>query len=943
MIHREPVPRRNRRGLTIILLIGFAALLTLRGAATFWTDFLWFGSVGLTSVWQTIIVAKLIPAVAGSLVAFVLLWSNFVLADRLSPRFRMINPAPEEEFIERLQEWVEPRIRRVQLWTSVIFGVLVGLGTSNWWDDILRFMHQSAFGQVDPIFGKDVAFYVFELPIYRDVFAWLFQLVLVITLVVAAVHYVNGGIRLLQGRPPTFSAGVRAHLSVLLAFVAILKAVAYRLDAYELMYSPRGVVFGASYADVKARLPALTLLALISLFAAGLLLWNIRSRGWTLPAVAVGGWLAVSIIVGGIIPAAVQRFQVEPAEQVLEKPYIGYNINFTRQAYGLDSVEVRQFAASTDLTLDDIENNRPTVDNIRLWDPAVLTDTYSQLQEIRTYYGLNRVDVDRYDLDGALTQVMAAGRELNENADVISGWVNQHLVYTHGFGAVLSPANSVDEQGQPKFLVEDVPPIASDPSLDISVQPRIYFGETYAKDRYVIVGTKQQEVDFPLSKEGESVARSTYDGAGGVPMGDVFKRTAFALRFSDLNTLISNQLTNDSKMLMVRNVTDRLLKAAPFLYVDSDPYLVLIDGRLVWIVDMYTATDRYPYAQRASVVRLGIEPGTLENRFNYVRNSVKATVDAFDGTMHFYVVEESDPLIRSYEGAFPALFEPASSIPQDLVAHLRYPEDLFRVQSDMYLRYHMTEPDVFYNSEDAWEEPVDPSTTGNPERLRGEFLATNFVRPMLPYYLLMRLPEEERLSYLILQPFNPADRPNMASFLIAKSGPEDYGKLIDYRMPRTVFVDGPNQVAGRIDQDPVVSQQLTLWNQQGSNVLRGDLLVVPIESSLLYVQPLYLQASNVKLPQFKRVVLVFNEKVVMRESLAEALQDLFAGNGTTTVTPPPGGEPITGGTAAELLDQAAEAFTQAEAALRAGDLGTYQAKVEEARKLIEEARQHLGG
>ena len=677
----------------------------------------------------------------------------------------------------------------------------------------------------------------------------------------------------------------------------------------------------------------------ISLFAAALLLWNIRSRGWTLPAVAVGGWLVMSIIVGGIIPAAVQRFRVDPAEQTLEKPYIENGIEFTRQAYGLDAVQVRQFAASPNLTLDDIENNRSTVDNIRLWDPAVLTDTYSQLQEIRTYYALNDVDVDRYMIDGALTQTMIAGRELDEGADVISGWVNEHLVYTHGFGAVLSPANAVDEQGQPSFLVQDVPPVASDPSLEIS-QPRIYFGDTYS-DRYVIVGTKQQEVDFPLTQEGESVARNTYDGTGGVPLGNILSRTAFALRFSDLNTLISNQLTAESKALMVRNVSDRLRTAAPFLYVDSDPYLVALDGRLVWVVDMYTVSDAYPYAEPASINRLGTGPGTLPPRFNYVRNTVKATVDAYDGAMRFYVVDDSDPVIRAYRAAFPDLFTDGAAMPSDLVAHLRYPEDLFRVQSDMYLRFHMTEPDVFYNSEDQWEEPLDPSNAGNRPQLRGEFIDPTFTRPMLPYYLLMRLPEEQQLSYLILQSFLPVERPNMASFLIAKSGPEDYGQLIDYRLPRTGFVDGPNQVNARIDQNPQVSEQITLWNQQGSNVIRGDLLVVPIESSLLYIQPIYLQAAKVPLPQFKRVVAVFNEEVVMRETLAEALRDVFGAGGGTSTTPTT--EPVPGQTAAALLDQAAEAFTQAETALRAGDLATYQAKIDEARSLIEQARATLGG
>lgn len=938
MIHRDPIPRRSRRGVTLIVAGLFVLLLILRQFATFWTDLLWFRSVDLTSVWRTLIVSKIVPVAITAVIAFLVLWFNTLIVDRLSPRFRMFDLVPEEEAIERIQEWLDPRIRRVRLWASVAFGLLMGLGGWSWWNDILLFLNRNSFGNADPILHKDVGFYVFQLPLYRDMFDWVFQLLLLTTLLVIAVHYVNGGIRLRPGRAPMVSSGVRVHVSVLLAVIAILKAVGYRLDTYQLMYSPRGVVFGASFTDVKAQMPALTLLALISLFAAGLLLWNIRSRGWTLPAVAVGGWLLVSIIVGGIIPWAVQRFRVVPAEQVLERPYIQNGITFTRQAYGLDGAEVRQFAASTNLTLDDIANNGPTVNNIRLWDPAVLTQTYTQLQEIRSYYGLNNVDVDRYTIDGDLTQTMIAGRELDENADVISGWVNEHLVYTHGFGAVLSPANAVGDEGQPAFLVQDVPPVATDPSLSIDVQPRIYFGDTYS-DRYLIVGTKQQEVDFPLTQEGDqSVARNTYDGSGGVATGSVLTRALFALRYQDLNVLISNQLTSESKTLMIRNVSKRLLTAAPFLSVDSDPYLVVLGGRLVWVVDMYTVSDNYPYASPALTDRLGTGDGTLPQTFNYVRNSVKATVDAYDGTMKFYVVDNTDPLIKAYEGAFPGLFTDGSQMPKELVDHLRYPEDLFRVQSDMYLRFHMTDPDVFYNSEDEWEEPLDPSNAANQETLRGSLFTSSYQRPMLPYYLLMSLPEEEQLSYLILQPFDPKGRPNMASFLIAKSGPEDYGTLIDYRMPRTAFVDGPNQVNARINQDPDVSQQFTLWNQQGSKVTRGDMLVVPIDSSLLYIQPLYLEASEAALPQFKRVVAVFNEKVVMRDTLAQALQDLFIGNGgSTTTTTQPGGQ-----TAAQLLDQAAQAFADAQNALTAGDLATYQQKVNEASDLIDQARALLG-
>ncbi len=913
-------------------------LLTLRGLATFWTDFLWFQSVDLSSVWSTLLLSRVAPVLVSSLFAFLLLWVNLLFIDRISPRFQLIEAGPEEEIVERFQEWVEPRIRRVRLLLAALFGILVGLGTAAWWEDILLFLNRGSFGAADPIFDRDISFYVFQLPLLRDLYSWGFQLLVLTTVLVAALHYLNGGIRFRQGRAPYVSPGVKAHLSVLVAVLAILKAADYRLDSYELLYSTRGVVFGASYTDVKAHLPALTLLALISLFAAALLLWNIRRRGWTLPIVAVGGWLVVSIIVAGIIPAAVQRFSVVPDELNKEQPYIRNAIDFTRMSYGLDKVEVRQFAASADLEYKEgIEANQPTIDNIRLWDPAVLTETYSRLQEIRTYYSLDNVDVDRYTIDDQRTQVMVATRELAEEADVIEGWVNEHLVYTHGFGAVLSPANTVDPaQGQPAFLVQDVPPQAQDPSLAIDEQARVYFGESYSSDRFVIVGSQQQEVDFPLTAEGQSVSYNNYDGAGGVEMGSIFRRAAFALRYSDLNTLISNQLTADSRVLMERNVTNRLRKAAPFLYADNDPYMVILEGRLVWVVDMYTVSDRYPYAAPAEFFRLGTGEGTLPNFFNYIRNSVKATVDAYDGTMTFYVVDSTDPLITAYRNIFPDLFVDGSTMSTQLIEHLRFPEDMYRVQSDMYALYHMTEEATFYQEEDAWEIPRDPSNAQREEVLRGRAFEADF-KPITPYYLLMTLPEEEELSYLILQPFNPVDRPNMASFMVAKSGPEDYGQIIDYRLPRTAFVDGPAQVGARINQNPEISAQFTLWNQQGSNVIQGNLLVVPIEESVVYFQPIYLQGQQDPLPEFKQVVVVYNDRITMRETLDQALAEIFGGE----VAPTEPGEVDVSGDIEELLQRADQAFADADAALQAGDLGLYQQKISEARQLIDRAMELL--
>jgi uncharacterized membrane protein (UPF0182 family) len=967
MLSRETIPR-PRPGIRRVVIIVLVALLVLipvlRWLATFWTDYLWFDSVGLTDVWRTLIFTRLSLVFAASLVAIGLLWLNLLLADRLSPRTGLMNPTPDEEIVERFQEWVEPRIGRLRLLVAGFFGVLIGLAAGGWWEDFLLFRNSTDFGVTDPVFNNDISFYVFRLPFIRDVYGWTFQFFVVTILIVAALHYLNGGIRF-QGEGQGVSGGVKVHLSVLLAILAILKAIGYQLDKYDLLYSDRGAVFGATSADISARLPALNLLILISVAAAILLLINIRFQGWTLPAVAVGLWLATSILVGGVIPAAVQRFSVEPDELNKELPFVERNIEFTRNAYDLEDVEVVSFAADTDsdgnfLEIDaaDIEDNRDTIDNLRLWDPAVLRVTYRQLQELRTFYKFEDVDVDRYFLPGGLSQVMLAARELDQDNIPGTGWVNTHLVFTHGFGNVLSESAEVTSEGQPDFLVKDIPPVADDPSLNVD-QPRIYFGEGFDPGSFVIVGTEEKEIDFPIGAGEEAVEFNTYDGAGGIEVGSIFRRGAFALRFLDLNTLISGQLKGDSRVLMVRNIVERVERAAPFLHADADPYLVVLDGRLVWVVDMYTVTNRYPYSERAFTGRLNRTDASLPDNFNYIRNPVKAVVDAYDGDMTFYVFDDTDPIINSYQKIFPDIFTDGSEISDNLQAHLRYPEDLFRIQTDMYNRYHVIDPRTFFNDGDPWQIARDPSTAGDAnqqaaptddsiigEQLRARFSDdTGEYTPMVPYYLLMTLPGDDELSYLLMQPFTPENRPNMVSFVVAKSGPEEYGEIIDFELPRDRFIDGPGQVGARINQDPEIASQFTLFNQQGSRLILGNMLVVPIEDSILYVQPVYLQGEENALPEFKRVVVVYQDRQPqMRETLDEALAAVF-GEGITVSDAAPGDD-VDGGVlpsdVQELLEQAQAAFEEADAALREGDLATYGEKVEEAESLIAEALTQLG-
>ena len=945
MINREPVPlrprSRSRRVLTFVVLGVLALVLALRSIATFWTDFLWFDAIDLTGVWSTLVLTKVWLVVASSLLAAGVIWLNLWIADRLSPRRDMVVEGPDEELLERWQDWVEPREGRVRLLVSIGLGIMLGLGASLWWEDFLMFRFGGDFGVADPIFKNDIGLYVFRLPFYRGVFGWGFQLFVVVALVSAVVHYLNGGIQV-QASRRTVSPGFKRHLSAILALLAILKAFGYWLDTWDLLYSLRGRVVGASYTDVNAQLPALRLLVLISLVAAVILVVNLWFRGWTLPVVAVGLWLFTSIVVGGLYPAFVQRFQVVPDEVNKEAEFVAYNIEYTREAFRLADVEVRNFAATSDLEVADLEANRATIDNIRLWDPSVLRTTYRQLQEIRTFYAIEDVDADRYTIDGELTQVMASVRELDEQNIPGGGWVNEKLVYTHGFGAVVSPANDVTGAGQPEFLIKDIPPVSTVESLSIE-EPRIYFSDSADHD-YLIVATNEDEVDFPI---GESeLARNSYDGTGGVALGGFFRRAAWALRFGNIEVLISGQPRPDSKVLLERNIRDRVGRVAPFLFPDADPYAVLVDGRLLWVMDLYTVTDHYPYSAAAPVGRLDRTRG-LPATFNYMRNSVKATIDAFTGEMTFYVVDESDPLIVAQRRIFPDLFTD-EELPEELRAHLRYPEDLFRVQSDMYLLYHQIQPRDFFSNVDPWQIASDPSTSERAE-LRGTFVDAegNQLRPMLPYYLLMRLPGEDDLSFLIMQPFTPRNRPNMVSFMVAKSGPADYGQIIDYRLPATSAQQGPGQVGNFINQDPEISAEFTLLGQGGSDIIQGNMLVVPIEESLLYVQPIYIAADpggnagdSAGIPEFKRVVVSYGGRIEMRDTLDEALAAVFGaapGGGDQEPPPPDAGGGEVPPDVAALLADAAKALEDADAALRTGDLAGYQAKVEEARALIADA------
>lgn len=937
---------RGRVTLVVLAVALFLLLTSLRGIAGFYTDLLWFDSLGYRGVFTGVLGAKITLAAIFSLAFFALLWVNLLIADRLAPRLR---PAgPEEEVIERYHELIGNRTGLVRLGISLAFGLIAGIGQSGKWHDWLLFRNAQDFGVDDPQFGKDIGFYVFKLPFLTFVVDWLFASLVIILIITVVAHYVNGGIRV-QGIAQRVTPQVKAHVSVLLGVLAIVRAAGYYLERFELTLSSRGTVDGALYTDVKAQLPAINLLLIIAGVAVVLFIVNIWRRGWVLPVLAVGLWAFVALVVGTIYPAVVQRVQVEPSESSKEARYLERNIEATRAAYGLAAVEAQPFAANDELDAAALEANSEIVRNIRLWDPGTIEKAYQQLQAQRQQYQILDVDVDRYEIDGEQTQVLVSARELEQDDLPQGSWEARHLTYTNGHGIVAAPSNARDSNGRPTFLAQDVPMRADVPELEVD-QPSIYFGE--GLDDYVMVDTDRQEIAF---QDDDETQFQSYEGADGIGIGSFVRRAAFALRFADWNAFISGNIRDDSKILIVRDVVERAELVAPFLHFDSDPYVVNVDGDIKYVLDAYTTTSRYPYAQRA-ITDDQRDGSGLDHGFNYARNSVKAVVDAYDGTVDLYIVDDEDPLIRAYEQAFPELFrdeEPSD----ELRAHFRYPEDLFRLQTTMWGRYHIETPDDFYNFADAWEVARDPSgsastTTATTASDGTTGAATAQLPRMEPYYLQTRLPGEERSEFLLLRPFVPrsanSERQQLTAFMVAKSDPDDYGALEVFQMPRGDLPDGPRIVSATIGNDPAVSELETLLGGQGSDLLFGNLVIVPIEESLLFVQPVYVESEATRIPELERVIVQFEGEVALENTLEEALAALF-GDAPPIGEEQPGGNeaPDTGDdepTVEELLAEAAELLDEAQRVLdEEGDLGAYQDLVDEARAKLEEARERSGG
>jgi uncharacterized protein len=928
-------PSRGRIGLLILAAVVIILVLSLRGIAGFYTDYLWFNSVHFSSVFRGVVVTKVVLAVVFCVIFLVGMLASLTVADRLSPPARSMGP--EDEFVQRYRETVGPHAGKVRLILSAIFALLVGTSAAGQWNTWLEFRNAVPFGAKDPLFHRDVGFFVFKLPFYSWILSWIFLSVVVIAIVTAVSYYLNGGIRP-QAPSNRVTPQVKAHLSVLLALLALDKAVSYYFQRFKLDLSTHSVVNGALYTEVKAQLPALTLLAVISLVALALLVANIWMKGWVLPVLGVGLWALVAVIIGVIYPAIIQKFRVQPAENALERPYLQRNMSATTAAYGISAnrVQVTQFNYTPDVSATDLNLDADSIKNIRLWDPAFAPQTYQKLQEIRSYYNFpnNDLSIDRYMLDGLQTQTLLAVRQLNDADLPQQSWVNLHLQYTHGYGAVLSPANAATVDGNPVFDISDVPPVSTAGTPGIT-QPDVYYG--LGLNGFVVTNTRTPEIDYQ-KPDGSNVS-SSYSGQGGVRLSSFMRRVAFFLHFGDLNTLISGQITSKSRILWVRDVQQEVQKAAPFLQLDADPYAAIVNGRLEWIQDAYTTTSFYPYSQQADTATLPSNSG-LNGNFNYVRNSVKVEIDAYSGQMKLYVMDPTDPIIESYEKAFPDLFTPETKMPMALREHLRYPEDLFRIQTTMYGRYHINDVNDFYNAADAWDvsqSAGEGSPTSNNQTVTTDasgLVVSTVQKRMDPQYLLVRLPDQTQESFILLQTFVPISQgdkqQNLSAFMVAESDPSDYGRLKVYEMPPEASILGPALVDAQISANPSISEQISLLDQHGSDVELGNLLVFPVQGSLVYVRPLYVESNRNPQPKLEDVIVASGTKTAMASTLQAALTAVF-GSAPPTLEQRSGLAPTPtkglSSAASQALAAAAQAYQQALNDLQSGNLGAYQADV----------------
>jgi len=895
------MPKRRTRIIIAVVLFFLIFLPLLTNGIDLLVDWLWFKQEGFRIIYLTILKTQIQLSALVGVGFMVLTILNLLIAHVLAHRhgYRVNGELIELPALDRFGltfRWI--------IWAAVLLiGYVVGQWGMSHWLEYQMARHIQLIGQQDPLFGLDLGFYLFRLPF--DWFLFYLALIAVIVCLLSALflYLVEGGVWVAQ-RGPRVMRPALAHLMVLAGLLFVVLAYRVRLGMYGLFYSPRGIIFGPGYTDVHATLPVLRVELFLCLLTA-VVFFAGANWGRVRPALYSVGLLVVVMVLGGAIyPDIVQRFIVAPNEIDRERPYIANAIKFTRQAYALDRFEEREFSAVEDLALNDIRQNEATFRNVRMWDHKPLLTTFAQLQEIRTYYDFQHVDNDRYWIDGIYRQVSLSPRELSTASLPGRSWINEHLAYTHGYGLCLGPVNEFTSEGLPVLFIKNIPPVSTT-SIRIT-RPEIYFGEL--QNDYCFVKTRAQEFDYP---QGDHDVYTNYEGTGGIPVGGFWRRLLFTLDFGEKNILFSGDIQPESRLMIYRRVLDRAQRLTPFLSYDHDPYLVIAnDGSLYWMLDGYTNSEMYPYS----------EP--LEEGANYIRNAVKATINAYSGEVRFYISDPSDPLIQVYARIFPGVFVPLSAMPDDLRAHIRYPEEFFSIQAGKYALFHMTDPRVFYNKEDLWRV--------------AQSAARGTAAPMSAYFTIMKLAEVgEREEFILMVPFTPARKDNMISWMAARCDGADYGKVLVFTFPKQKLVYGPQQIESRIDQDPEISQALTLWGQGGSTVIRGTLLVVPVLNSVLYVEPLYLAASaGGGLPQLKRVIVAYSDHVIMEETLDSALSRIFSGAVTTTGAPPTLAAPASGkapGPAAvdlqALIREANQHYQRALELERQGDWAGYGAEV----------------
>ena len=882
-----PNPFANRGGgrrrvspLTITFIVLFVLSSILISLSGFYADLLWFRSVGFVDVWQTSLFTKIYLFIGFGLATAAIISLNIYLAFRKRPIY--VPVTVEADNLERYRAQLEPIRRLASIGIFLVIFYFAGTAGSRFWQQWLLFRNSTNFGQVDPQFGLDISFFAFKLPMYQALIGWGISTIVLAIIAAAAVHYIYGGIRT-QVKEERTTVAARVQLSILLGLLVLLKAVAYWFDRYALTLKEGRLITGLTYSDVNALLPAKSILAAIAVICSLLFFANIIRKSWLLPTAGVALMVIASVLIAGVYPAAIQQFQVKPSESTKEAPFIQRNIDATRDAYGLSNVEVTDYQATVTTSAGQLANDAATIANIRLMDPNVLSATFRQLQQIKPYYAFaDSLDIDRYKIDGKERDVVVAVRELNIDGNPSRNWINDHLVYTHGFGIVGAFGNTVDADGKPTFTVGDIPPTKGLGEF----QPRVYFGENVPD--YSIIGgpaaSNPVELDYPDDNSPNGQKNYTYTGKGGVPMGSLFTRLLFAIKYQEQRIVLSNLINSESKILFNRNPRERVAKVAPWLTLDGDPYPAIIDGKILWIIDGYTTSAGYPNSRVVNLANTGDAltsrsnaVSSLDDRnVNYIRNSVKATVDAYDGTVSLYQWDDKDPVLSTWSKAFPGSVKPRSEISAELLAHVRYPEDMFRVQRDILSAYHVTTADAFYGGQDFWRVPLDPSSFG----------ANSANQP--PYYLTMQIPGQSKPTFSLYTPFVPrGGRENLTALAVVNSDAGDeYGKITVLQLPRSTNIAGPSQVSSNFEAKPEVATSLSLLRQGGSDVVLGNLLTLPVGKGLLYVQPVYVRATGntAAYPLLQKVLVSFGDQIGFSETLQGALDQVFGGNSGTTVS-----------------------------------------------------------